>query len=129
MMKVLYIAAGFACVCLGVLGALLPGLPSTPLFMLALFCFAKGSNRILKWFEGTALYKKRIEPYAKSRSMTVKQKIALQILVWSMMAASFAAVDSVPVRIFIAGAFFVHNYFIFFKIKTARPGRQAVDGK
>lgn len=48
-MRPLWIAAGFLSLALGIVGAVLPVLPTTPFIILAAFCFARGSERLNNW--------------------------------------------------------------------------------
>ena len=47
--RVLWLSAGLICVALGIVGAVLPILPTTPFMLLATFCFAKSSKRLHNW--------------------------------------------------------------------------------
>ena len=51
--KILLILLGFLGVGLGAVGAVLPLLPAFPFLMLAVFCFAKSSEKMDRWFKGT----------------------------------------------------------------------------
>jgi len=47
--RLLYVGLGLLFVGLGFLGAILPGLPATPFFLLAAFFFARSSTRLYRW--------------------------------------------------------------------------------
>ena len=47
--RILWLSAGIICVALGIVGAVLPILPTTPFMLLATFCFAKSSKRLHGW--------------------------------------------------------------------------------
>jgi uncharacterized membrane protein YbaN (DUF454 family) len=49
----LYVAGGWACLALAMLGVVLPLLPTTPFVLLASWCFYRGSPRIHAWFGPT----------------------------------------------------------------------------
>lgn len=49
MVRLFWIAAGWTSVGLGLIGAVLPLLPTVPFMLLAAFCFARGSERAHAW--------------------------------------------------------------------------------
>ena len=48
-MRGVYFACGLLCLTLGFAGIFLPLLPTTPLVLLAAFCFSKSSERMHRW--------------------------------------------------------------------------------
>lgn len=45
----LWVSFGLACLAIGVAGTVLPLIPTTPLLLLAAFCFARSSRRLHDW--------------------------------------------------------------------------------
>jgi uncharacterized membrane protein YbaN (DUF454 family) len=48
-MRIVWATLGLACVGLGMLGVVLPLLPTVPFMLLAAFCFARSSERLHNW--------------------------------------------------------------------------------
>lgn len=120
LVKLLYIIIGFIALSLGVLGLILPVLPTTPLLLLASYCFVKGSERFEIWFKGTTLYKRHLETFVKERSMTLKQKLTILLFADVMIAIPFFILDSLMVRVMLAAVIFYKYYYFIYKIKTVR---------
>ncbi|WP_373777173.1 YbaN family protein [Glaesserella sp.] len=117
-MKAIYLFLGFASVMLGLIGVVLPGLPTTPFLLLALYCFGKGSERIQHWFMGTKIYDKYLKEYDRTRSMTMKQKISILAFAAPFCIVAFITMPSVWGRLTLALVIVYQYYYFFFKIKT-----------
>ena len=119
--KFLYIIIGFIALGLGVLGLVLPVLPTTPLLLLASYCFVKGSKNLNIWFKGTKLYKRHLETFVKERSMTLKQKLTILLFADVMIAIPFFILDSFIVKVMLVLIVVYKYYYFIYKIKTV-PG-------
>ena len=76
-MKLLYICIGCLALAVGTIGIILPILPTTPFFLLAAICFAKGSTRIHAKFVASKLYQNHLESFVKERAMTLRTKVMI----------------------------------------------------
>lgn len=125
MKKCIYIISGITALALGVVGIILPVLPTTPLLLLSWFCFNKSSERVSLWFRGTVLYKRCLAEYIQRKSLTLKQKISIQVFAGTMMVFSFITLNNWILRVIIIAVFITHNYFFIFRIKTYTSEKQA----
>ena len=118
-MKILFLVVGFAALGLGALGVVLPVLPTTPLLLLAAFCFAKSSDRLNTWFKGTKLYKNNLESFARGQGMTWRTKLRIMLSVTVLMAVGFVLMKSAPIgRICLAVVWVAHIIAFCCVIKT-----------
>jgi uncharacterized protein len=118
LIKLLYIVLGFIFMGLGMLGVILPLLPTTPLLLLALFFFVKGSERFEVWFKETNIYKKHLEGFVRDKSMTLKQKMTINLFADVMIAIPFFIMDNLWVRVLLLGVVGYKYYYFFTKIRT-----------
>ena len=119
MKKVFFVALGCLSLALGVVGIVLPILPTVPFFLLTAFCFAKSSERLHSWFLGTTMYKKYIGSYMERKGMTIRAKLTLIGTVTALMAVGFVMMSRVPVGRVIMGVVWVgHIVYFGFIVKT-----------
>lgn len=114
------VVLGFVFIGIGVIGIVLPVLPTTPFLLLALILFAKGSKRFHTWFMGTFLYKKYIETYTSTKAMPMKTKIKALITVSILFAIGFVFSPVIWAKVVIIIGWLLHVYFFLFRMKTAK---------
>ncbi|WP_423800996.1 YbaN family protein [Neobacillus sp. SAB-20_R2A] len=118
--KFIFIVIGFISLGLGIIGIVLPVVPTTPLLLLASFCFMKGSERFERWFKGTNLYKRHLESFVRERSMTLRQKLSILLFADAMIAIPFFLHPSYIVKSVLLLIVIYKYYYFIFKIKTVR---------
>ena len=119
--KYFYITLGFLALGIGLIGVILPILPTTPFLLVTSFCFARGSERFHTWFTNSNIYKKHLESCVKERAMTLKQKVVLLSFVNFMLAFPLILVDVLPMRITIIVLIIIKLYYFTFKVRTISP--------
>ena len=115
----LWAVGGFLCFALGMVGVVLPILPTTPFILVAAFCFARSSTRLNSWFKGTKVYRQVLEGYVTKRSMTLRAKLTILIPVTALLAIGFALMGRVPVgRLILAAVWIGHIIYFGFIVKA-----------
>ena len=118
--KGLLVTIGLLSMGLGLIGVILPVLPTTPCLLLASVCFVKGSDRFDRWFKGTKLYQKHLETFVESKKMTLKQKWTILLFADFMLMFPFILIDSLHMRLFLILLILCKFYYFFVKIETIK---------
>ncbi|WP_417267021.1 YbaN family protein [Celeribacter baekdonensis] len=102
MSKYVHLALGGLCVALGLIGAVLPVMPTTVFLILAAFFFTKGSPRLRMWLLDHAHFGPLIRDWEATGAIPRR----IKILSLSMMAASFGicVILGLPAYVLIAQA-------------------------
>ncbi len=72
--RALWLAAGWASLALGVVGAVLPLLPTVPFVLLAAACFSRGSARWERWLLSHPRFGPWVRDWRASRAVPVRAK-------------------------------------------------------
>ena len=118
--KGVLVTIGLLSMGLGLIGVILPVLPTTPFLLLASVCFVKGSDRFDRWFKGTKLYQKHLETFVESKKMTLKQKWTILLFADFMLMFPFILIDSLHMRLFLILLILCKFYYFFVKIETIK---------
>ena len=79
--KPILIALGILCLALGTIGLFLPLLPTTPLILLAAWCFSRSSPRLHRFLLNNKLFGPLIENWMKHGAISLKAKIASTLVI------------------------------------------------
>jgi uncharacterized protein len=114
----LFIIAGTVSLAIGLIGIVLPILPTTPFLLLTAACYAKGSKRFYDWLLGNKWFGNYIKNYHEGRGVPLTIKLYTIFLLWiTILASAFLVIETWWVRIIlitIAISVSIHLY----KIKT-----------
>ena len=105
---------------IGIIGVIVPILPTAPFLLLSGFFFAKGSEKFHNWFRSTKLYKNHLESFVESKSMTLKSKLSILIPVSIMIIIAFIFVNNLHARIALAIVLIIKYIYFFVYIKTIK---------
>ncbi len=90
--RYLFMALGFVCFGLGVLGAFLPLLPTTPFMLVALWAFSRSSRRFHHWLYTHPRFGPRLQAWHEHGTVPVKVKVtAITTMIVSLALMAFVA--------------------------------------
>lgn len=114
----LCVVLAFLSLIIGCIGILLPILPTTPFLMLSLFLFAKGSERFHRWFLSTKLYKKFLQDFITTKSLTKGGKIKILAMITVVLGIGLWF-SPVFAKIILLVILLFHYLYFLFRIKTS----------
>lgn len=118
--KIIFVIVGFISLLLGIIGTVLPILPTVPFLLLTSYCFARGSNKFEVWFKSSKIYKKYLENFILNKSMTLKQKIYISTFADIMIAFPLVILNNLYIKLFLIIVIIFKYYYFIFKIKTIK---------
>jgi uncharacterized protein len=102
-MKKLLVVLGFISLTLGVIGIVIPLLPTTPFLLLAAACFLKGSDRVYQWLMNHKLFGEYIRNFREHKAIPLRTKIFAISLLWiTILFSIFYVVESIYLRLLLA---------------------------
>lgn len=124
--RIFWTVIGLISAGLGAVGVVLPILPTTPFLILAMYAFARSSEKMNRWFLNTKLYKKHLEGFVSGQGMTLKTKLTIILTVTAMMSVGFIMMSAVPIgRICLGVVWLFHLIYIMAFVKTRQPQEAA----
>ena len=97
---------------IGLIGIIIPVLPTTPFLLLAAACYFRGSERLHRWLINNKIFGEFIRNYMAGKGIKTKQKITAIIFLWSVIILSIIfMVENLAIKgllIFIAMVVGIH---------------------
>ena len=101
LVKVTLVIVGSICVGLGVLGIILPVLPTTPFLLLAAICYSHSSERFYVWLLSNRFFGQYIRDWRENRGLSIAVKLwVIFVLVVSMSISIIFFIPIMPVKVF-----------------------------
>ena len=100
--KWLLMSLGFLAMAVGLVGVVVPLLPTTPFLLLAAACFVRSSDTMYGWLTSNRLFGGFIRDYQEQRGVSARAKITALVLLWSVIGfTALTAVDAAWLRVFL----------------------------
>ena len=100
--KKLYITFGFLAVALAIVGVFIPGLPTVPFLLVALFCFERSSKKYHDMIMNNKYFGPVLQDYYSGKGLTSSVKIKAISFLSCGMAFSIYKIQNLHVRIALA---------------------------
>ena len=96
--RIIWFMLGFTVMCIGLVGIVVPGLPTTPLMILAAACFAKSSQKFYDWIINNKMFGHHVKNYREGKGIPKKSKPIILGTMWTFVffAVLIAIPDSAP---------------------------------
>ena len=119
--RYVFLAIGAISFALGTAGIVIPLLPTVPLYMLTLFCLARGSERFHKMFLESSLYQKTVGAYERDKALTLRTKLSILLSVSTIMAIGAYFSQNMPIALGVmAFVWSGHVISLVFIVKTKK---------
>jgi uncharacterized membrane protein YbaN (DUF454 family) len=98
--KALYFTGGTISLILGIIGIVLPILPTTPFLLLAAACYARSSEKFYNWLLDNRILGSYIRNYIEGRGMPIKVKIFTISMLWiTILISAFLIIQIFWIRV------------------------------
>lgn len=84
---------------LGVIGIILPILPTTPFLLLSSYCYIKSSNKLYDLLINNKIFGKYISNYIEYKSIDKKSKMISTLFLWLTIGISFFLMENLYIKI------------------------------
>ena len=124
--KLGYFIVGWISLALGVLGIVLPLLPTTPFVLLSAFCFSKSSARFHQWLLNHRVFGPLVKDWQRHGVIQLKAKILATVSMVAMISVSLYFV-SIPAVYVASIVLMMSGVLVFIWTRPSKPLGESVD--
>ncbi|NLG28893.1 MAG: DUF454 domain-containing protein [Chloroflexi bacterium] len=100
--KRLLLVAGIVTTVLGLVGVVVPLLPTTPFLLLAAACYIRSSERLYRWLTTHRLFGAYIRNYREHHAVALHAKVLALVLLWGTIVYGIIRMDLLWPRLVLA---------------------------
>lgn len=120
-MKILLVVLGTLSLGIGVVGIVVPGLPTTTFLLIAAACYVRSNDRLYRWLVNHPVLGRYIATYLEHRAMPMRSKVIALVAMWGMISVSAVFfIESTPIRAILAACAVIGTVVIL-RVRTLRP--------
>ncbi|MGI6769210.1 MAG: YbaN family protein [Bacilli bacterium] len=119
MRNIIYIILGSVSLGLGIIGIVLPILPTTPFILLAAYFYLRGSERLYFWLINHKVFGKYVYNYLTHKAIPLRAKISAIVLIWITIPICWILLKNLVFRIIITFIAIIVSIYIFI-LKTLK---------
>jgi len=98
--RTIWFILGLFSMSIGLVGIIIPGLPTTPLMILAGACFAKSSQRFYDWIINNKMFGDHVRNYREGNGIQKRIKPRILVTMWAFVL--FAVFYAIPEEVLIS---------------------------
>lgn len=119
MVRRVYVALGTLLVGIGVVGIVVPGLPTTVFLLMAAALYARSSERMYTWLLRNRFLGRYIRDWRDHRSIPRRTKIVIvAVMMTAVMLSAVLGIDALWLQGVVIGVGLFGSYWVWFRIKT-----------
>lgn len=112
-MRLIYFIIGILSLSMGVLGIVLPVLPTTPFLLLAIACFSRSSKRFEDWLYHTKMYQIYVADFRETGSISKERKKKVIVSIYILMGISIYLAPIIWVKLGLFALTIFITYYLF----------------